>query len=42
MVTMRIKKYWVLVAILTLGVIIVTLDNCGDTVKYNKLKGERQ
>ena len=33
-------KYWVLVAILTLGVIFVSLDNCGSTAKYNKLKGE--
>lgn len=35
-------KYWVLVAILALGVIFVTLDNCGNTAKYNKLKGEYQ
>lgn len=33
-------KYWVLVTILTLGVIFVTLDNCGNTDKYNRLKGE--
>jgi len=35
-------KYWILVAILTLGVIFVTLYNCGSTAKYNKLKGEYQ
>ena len=35
-------KYWVLVTILTLGVIFVTINNCGNSNKYNKLKGEYQ
>lgn len=33
-------KYWVLVCILGLGIIFLGLDNCGNTDKYNKLKGE--
>lgn len=35
-------KYWILVGILVLGVIFLAMDNCGDTAKYNKLKGEYQ
>ena len=35
-------KYWVLVGILALGVVFLGLDNCGNTAKYNRLKGEYQ
>ena len=35
-------KYWILVGILALGVVFLAMDNCGSTVKYNKLKGEYQ
>ncbi len=33
---------WILVCILGLGIVFLGLDNCGDTAKYNKLKGEYQ
>jgi hypothetical protein len=31
---------WILVGILVLGIVFLALDNCGNTDKYNKLKGE--
>jgi len=33
-------KYWILVGILALGIVFLTMDNCGNSDKYNKLKGE--
>ena len=36
------KSSWILVCILGLGIVFLGLDNCGDTAKYNKLKGEYQ
>lgn len=43
MATMRIKmniKYWLLVCILGLGIILLGLDKCGSTRKADELKGE--
>jgi DNA repair exonuclease SbcCD ATPase subunit len=39
---MKLKSSWILVGLLVLGVVFLMLDNCGDTAKYNKLKGEYQ
>ncbi len=39
---MRKLSPWILVSILILGVVFLAMDNCGNTDKYNKLKGEYQ
>ena len=33
-------KYWLLVTVLTLGVIFVTLDSCGSSAKLDRLREE--
>lgn len=33
-------KYWLLVGILALGIVFLAMDNCGNSSKYNKIKGE--
>ena len=35
-------KYVTVIGLLIVAVVFLALDNCGDTAKYNKLKGEYQ